>query len=155
MPSPDNACQPRKGKRFSESTDKSSVRIYQTPYLGHLPGLRAMRDHVFIRRDRDQAWPPFPFGSAGLTLYLMDMPIQPGGQTVSRLKYTLTLWRSSSAISPPAIADAQHAADGHGVRPDAIVVTHDENAVCLVDFKWFCHTMKWKGLAEKPFPGLD
>ena len=131
----------QKGNRFSESTDKSSVRIFQTPYLGHLPGLRVMRDHVFIRRDKDQAWPPFPFGSAGLTLYLMDMPIQPGGQTVSRLKHPLTLWRSSSAISPTAIADFQHAADG--------------NAVSFVDFKWFCHTMKWEGLAEKPFPGLD
>ena len=145
----------QKGNRFSESTDKSSVRILQTPNLGHLPGLRAMWDYAFIRRDKDQAWPPFPFVCAKLALYLMDMSIQPGGQTVSRLKHPLTLWRSSSAISPPAIADAQHAADGHGVRPNAIVVTHDENAVSFVDFKWFCHTMKWEGLAEKPFPGLD
>ena len=86
-----------------------------------------------------------------------DGYVHPAGRT-DRLTvkvYTHSFWRSSSAISSPAIADAQHAADGHGVRPNAIVVTHDENAVSFVDFKWFCHTMKWEGLAEKPSPGLD
>lgn len=82
------------------------------------------------------------------------MPIHPGVQTVSRLKYPLTLLDIQQRYISPTVADDQHAADGHGVRPDAIVVTHDENAVSFVDFKWFCHTMKWEGLAEKPFPRI-